>query len=718
MAAAVVNDEVGLAKEQVMMRHDRKARNQMIRRRLLIVLIAVTAGLFFLSAARSRAACDYLAEDFSVAGGWTASMSTGHWAYADGTMQVEGISENYVTYASTSDFTPPDFFSVDVDISMLATSDQYDAVGLYVRNTPPADAMDLLLLGITAEDGVTYSTDRIGIVFYPARNEVKFLIYDLMAGVYKFGQPFHAVSGSVTSIGLTLMADGAVIRVNGRDTAYKLPVDFSILGARYFNTLRLVAKGTGLQARFDNICAGPVGSSGGEVPDFPAGSAMPLPVGIEVFAPAPAAAPASGITPAAAVPLGFGTAATGGATLSLRAAVGPLAGPANLYVGLQSDVLGTELYLFNGAGQLVPYSTAGLVPWRSSTTGAIGPVALLGDVPTALLPAGVYHFYFLMTPTGNMNAMRLWSTDLTIGGGGVTPTPTPPAGDSAMEQDIRGKLDLILGLGSAVDLSALTALFEDESVVTTAPAELSLAALMSGAPITISANFPPGYRMDDGSSISGSALIRVSNVVFNSAGLGADITATFTNIVKDGAPFANGGFNGSVSLSQGAGDSATVSGFLTFNNFELQGMRQHGTINISGNLTNLNLSSLTENTGTVRLTFSSFTSGDYVITGGTVDITLGGTTSTADVNLETSDGPVDIGLRLVQGNTTGSMVINSVSPGTVGPYTVSISDLRLDTERCGGNPAGGTITFTSAAGTTADVTFDSACDGGYAYRQR
>lgn len=147
-------------------------------------------------------------------------------------------------------------------------------------------------------------------------------------------------------------------------------------------------------------------SAGGQA-DFilPTGNLMAVPIRTEVLSSRVVASPVVSIDPTQAIPLGFGSVANGGSMFSLAIAISGLTAPCDLYVGVQ---LGTELYLFGEDNGLYPFFSAGLVKWKTSTTGNINS-QIIGDFPASLLPSGTYNFYFLITPEGFMNAYRLWS---------------------------------------------------------------------------------------------------------------------------------------------------------------------------------------------------------------------------------------------------------------------------------------------------------------------
>ena len=283
-----------------------------------------------------------------------------------------------------------------------------------------------------------------------------------------------------------------------------------------------------------------------------------------------------------------------------------------------------------------------------------------------------------------------------------------------MEEDIRGKLDLITGASSSLDMTAITDLFSDHRVVTTTPANMADYNVMSGDPLTISANFGSGYEMEDGSIVSGRAQLQITDVVFSDTQLGAHVTAIFTDVTKDGAPLASGEFTGSIALTSAADDSLTITGDLAFNNLTIQGRQQNGAITISGGLDGgIDLDDLSSLSGNLRLNFSRFISGDHTVNAGSfVNVAFGALGTTLTANLETNTGPVDVNLSVTPGATEGSTLLHTLSPGRVGPYTVSVNDLVY------GDSCSGSVSFAdTASGQTAEVFINEECNG-YTYSER
>ncbi len=678
-----------------------------------LFLVLVLAGLLTPATGSFAAgSCSYLSSgNFGDGSGWYISQGQGtYWSIADGKLDADNLTSTS-SYAWT-DFRPDDFFTIDVEVDILNSSSEYDRVGIYF--TVGGD----VFFGVQGSSG-EYTTDGVLCYYYPTSRKLEFKVYDFSAGKWVTPLAAYPFSGSVRSIGFNLVADGVIFRINGQDTAYKIRGDFSFVPMT-IDTLFLYAGGAGLHARFDNVCAGP-----GEAGDFPTGSAMPLPFGTKTISTSPAASPVVNNDPAAANPLGFGPAASGGNNLTLTAGLSGVNAPVDLYVGIG---IGGDLYLFDSQNQLHSYSREGrLVKWRTNTTGGFSNTPLLPTIDMSGFP-GTYDFYFLMAPTGRLDAFYLWFTQLHIAGGGPGPVT-----NTGMEQKIRQNLDLIFGLTSGFSggLDEVTKLFEDSSVVSKSPAnangDLNLMAVLQGSPLSIAFNFGSGHRLQSGTVMAGNGRLDVTNVNFGKTGMGADFAATFNNITKDGTPFANGQLRGNLALTEAPGDKANISGQVNISSLALAGRQLSGTINISGildkldlgALLNMDMAKMLETTGNIRLTFTNFVAGDYTITSGTVDIvsTQGGRANiTTDLN--TSEGPVQLNLTTIIAPT--GITIRTNAPGTMGPYTTTINNLTFDPNVCPNYPTGGSLAFTpsGATGPTGVVTFTGACDGTYQYGER
>jgi len=245
------------------------------------------------------AVCEYLSSgDFSSGSGWTVDKDTALWTIYEGMLDVKNINgaSSYARYT----FAPASLFNIDADIYIVSAPGQYDRVGVNVYS------YEYVPFTVNVDAGI-YDTDGVVGYYYPATSSLKFKFYDfdtdewIILGAYQ-------VTGAVNSIGLSVVADGVVFRVNGQNTNYKISGDFTY-AANSMDTVELQAGGSSMHGRFDNVCATAIGSS-----PLPPGNTMPLPDGRDVLTTTPVAIPVINTDPAQANPVGFGSVANGGNT--------------------------------------------------------------------------------------------------------------------------------------------------------------------------------------------------------------------------------------------------------------------------------------------------------------------------------------------------------------------------------------------------------------------
>jgi len=129
---------------------------------------------------------------------------------------------------------------------------------------------------------------------------------------------------------------------------------------------------------------------------------MPLPTGQQYFESFPDAEPVSSTDPYSIQPIGLGSVADDGDTLSLKVQLPQFDGPVDVFFGLHASIDPNNVYLLKSDMTFQPIS-AGLVAWRANTTGPINE-SLFGNIPDSLLPSGEYDFYLLVAPAGTLTA--------------------------------------------------------------------------------------------------------------------------------------------------------------------------------------------------------------------------------------------------------------------------------------------------------------------------
>ena len=156
----------------------------------------------------------------------------------------------------------------------------------------------------------------------------------------------------------------------------------------------------------------------------PQSNVMPLPTGQESFSYLPAKSPVVNTVPSEAKPIGVGSVATGGNTLSLQVSLPEFSVPIDIYLAISAPSISTDIFIIKSDLSLQPLSM-GLAKWRENTTGPVDE-SLYRDISISSLPNGRYSLYVLVTPVGNQNAYYLWETYFD-----VTQTISAPTGLTA-----------------------------------------------------------------------------------------------------------------------------------------------------------------------------------------------------------------------------------------------------------------------------------------------
>lgn len=142
-----------------------------------------------------------------------------------------------------------------------------------------------------------------------------------------------------------------------------------------------------------------------------ASSTIPVPSSANSFTSPVITSPLLSTNASLAEPLGVGSVATGGSTLSLQLGLDQFAGPVDIYFLLYIPALDPlNIWEYTSTGVLQPIS-AGLVPLHQNVTGPISE-SIFGDIPTSVLPSGQYTFAILVTPTGDQSLTNyyIWVT--------------------------------------------------------------------------------------------------------------------------------------------------------------------------------------------------------------------------------------------------------------------------------------------------------------------
>jgi hypothetical protein len=230
-------------------------------------------------------------------------------------------------------------------------------------------------------------------------------------------------------------------------------------------------------------------------------------------------------------------------------------------------------------------------------------------------------------------------------------------------------------------------------VVTIVPPQDTWASSMPPA-ITITANYGSGCTADDDSTMSGQVVLAVTNITATTTAYNLDFALTPTNLKRNGVTVLEGSVSGHIALNQSGGTltGATVS--IHFNNFKV------ANISISGNLT---ITAANLSTGPITISFDHLTAAGYAVYSGTLTLTIpGSNTYQMAVNLDTSQGVVNLTLTV---QTSGTQtIVNTSSPGTIAGYTVTYTNVTMNSSVCGGYPSSGSVTV-SQGGSSVTTTF-------------
>ncbi len=147
----------------------------------------------------------------------------------------------------------------------------------------------------------------------------------------------------------------------------------------------------------------------------PAGSAMPLPTGQEVFPYDPLASPVPSSNPEQAMPIGLGAAATGGDTLTLHITAS-FQSPVNIYVTMFTpSSIGFSPFhikMLGGGGMFRPLKMDDDIikprRWKTGVTSVDETVT--NSVPLSQLKSGVYYVVMTVTPTTEKKQYYQWIT--------------------------------------------------------------------------------------------------------------------------------------------------------------------------------------------------------------------------------------------------------------------------------------------------------------------
>jgi hypothetical protein len=222
--------------------------------------------------------------------------------------------------------------------------------------------------------------------------------------------------------------------------------------------------------------------------------------------------------------------------------------------------------------------------------------------------------------------------------------------------------------------------------------------------ITITASYGNGCTASDGATVSGQVVLAITNLSGDLAtNISLDYALTATNLTRNGVLLLNGSVSGHIAINISASVITQATVTVHFDNFQVANSTISGNVTIAAS--NLVLSGPSA-LGNVTITFDNLTASGYTVNSGTVTVTItgSGTTQVVQVaaNLSTSQGAVNITLT-VQSPSDTRTIVNTPTPGTIAGYTVTLTNVTMDTSVCTKHPIGGSVTISQGGSSVTEV---------------
>ncbi len=224
--------------------------------------------------------------------------------------------------------------------------------------------------------------------------------------------------------------------------------------------------------------------------------------------------------------------------------------------------------------------------------------------------------------------------------------------------------------------------------------------------ITITASYGNGCTATDDSTISGQAELAITNIAITGTSLSLDYALSATNLTRNGALLLNGSVSGHIALNISGSVITQANVSVHFNNFQVADSVISGNMTMAA--TNIMKSGGTYSFGSITVSFNNLTAAGYTVSGGMVTVTSTGSNSFQMVaNLNTSQGALNMTLT-VQSPSDTRIIVSTPTPATIGGYTVTLTNVTMDTNVCNGYPSNGSVTA-SQGGSSATVVFTPSC---------
>jgi hypothetical protein len=269
--------------------------------------------------------------------------------------------------------------------------------------------------------------------------------------------------------------------------------------------------------------------------------------------------------------------------------------------------------------------------------------------------------------------------------------------------------------------------------ITRTPLEVNLFDMPES--IVARADFGNGCEPAEGLGVlSGSLDISLTDFVMSGDSLGMNLDLVFSDLLRDGLAYVNGALSVVLSIENRSSESETETEWITTTNADLSGELVldnlvvldsvlGGAVNLSGTLQSIAYEDKATweeretTSGQLVLTMENLVSEYADVASGTVqlDLELPGVTS-LQMQMETSEGVVDMGMTVEQSADGQTIRLNSLGEGEAMGYSIRVDDLRWDMLQCEGYPVGGSIRIGWRQAAYV-ITFTGDCDGSYSLRR-
>ena len=217
--------------------------------------------------------------------------------------------------------------------------------------------------------------------------------------------------------------------------------------------------------------------------------------------------------------------------------------------------------------------------------------------------------------------------------------------------------------------------------------------------ITITASYGSGCTASDGTTVSGQMVLAITNLTMGSTGLGLDYALTAASLAQNGVLLLNGTVSGHVAVNISGSVITLATMSVDFDNLQVADSAISGNLTLSA--TDISLSGGTF--GNITISFDNLTAAGYSVYSGTVQVSGSGSdTIQMDADLDTSQGDVNLTL-IAQSSSETRTIINTLTPGTIAGYSVTLTDVTIDTSLCDGYPVDGSVTVSQGGSSVTEV---------------